>query len=133
MTDQKRPSTADAATRHADDRRRARFADQEIRFGRGGDTHQVAGGDVPALTTQQGMPVSDDQNSLKVGERGPTSLEDQHLREKRSSTSTTSGSPNGWSTPGLRRARLVRELRRPRSSSSVAMRHWPREQAVDQT
>jgi len=60
MTDQERPSTADAATRHADDRRRARFADQEIRFGRGGDTHQVAGADVPALPTQQGMPVSDE-------------------------------------------------------------------------
>ena len=27
-------------------------------------------------------PVSDDQNSLKVGPRGPTTLEDFHLREK---------------------------------------------------
>jgi catalase len=37
---------------------------------------------VPILTTQQGTPVSDDQNSLKVGSRGPTTLEDFHLREK---------------------------------------------------
>jgi catalase len=48
----------------------------------GGETHQTAGGDVPVLTTQQGTPVSDDQNSLKVGARGPTTLEDFHLREK---------------------------------------------------
>ena len=34
------------------------------------------------LTTQQGIPVSDDQNSLKIGARGPTALEDFHLREK---------------------------------------------------
>src|ERR1700683_362944 len=50
--------------------------------GKGGEFHQTAGGDVPVLTTQQGTPVSDDQNSLKVGPRGPTTLEDFHLREK---------------------------------------------------
>jgi catalase len=50
--------------------------------GTGGETHQTAGRDVPVLTTQQGTPVSDDQNSLKVGVRGPTTLEDFHLREK---------------------------------------------------
>jgi catalase len=43
---------------------------------------QTAGADVPILTTQQGTPVSDDQNSLKVGPRGPTTLEDFRLREK---------------------------------------------------
>jgi catalase len=42
----------------------------------------VAGGDVPVLTTQQGIPVSDDQNSLRIGARGPTALEDFHFREK---------------------------------------------------
>ena len=47
---------------------------------KGGETHQIAG-DI-TLTTQQGVPVSDDQNSLKVGSRGPTTLEDFHLREK---------------------------------------------------
>ena len=36
----------------------------------------------PVLTTQQGIPVADDQNSLKVGARGPTALEDFHFREK---------------------------------------------------
>jgi len=50
--------------------------------GKGGELHQAAGGEVPVLTTQQGTPVSDDQNSLKVGPRGPTTLEDFHLREK---------------------------------------------------
>jgi len=34
------------------------------------------------LTTNHGVPVNDDQNSLKAGERGPTLLEDFHLREK---------------------------------------------------
>lgn len=50
--------------------------------GVGGETHQTAGGEVPVLTTQQGVPVADDQNSLRVGPRGPTALEDFHLREK---------------------------------------------------
>ena len=34
------------------------------------------------LTTNVGQPVSDDQNSLKAGSRGPTLLEDYVLREK---------------------------------------------------
>ncbi|MBV1690331.1 catalase [Novosphingobium sp. G106] len=48
----------------------------------GGETHQIAGGEVAVLTTQQGIPVADDQNSLKQGARGPTLLEDFHFREK---------------------------------------------------
>jgi catalase len=48
----------------------------------GGETHQKAGGNVPELTTQQGIPVSDDQNTLRIGARGPASLEDFHFREK---------------------------------------------------
>lgn len=48
----------------------------------GGDTHQVAGGDVEPLTTEQGIPVADDQNSLRQGARGPTLLEDAHFRGK---------------------------------------------------
>ncbi|WFD00408.1 hypothetical protein MYAM1_003157 [Malassezia yamatoensis] len=49
-------------------------------YGRGGEMHQVKG---PAqLTTNQGIPVSDNQNSLKSGSRGPTLLEDFVLREK---------------------------------------------------
>ncbi|MEW6066812.1 MAG: catalase [Nitrospirota bacterium] len=34
------------------------------------------------LTTNQGVPVADNQNSLTVGERGPTLLQDVHLIEK---------------------------------------------------
>ncbi len=48
----------------------------------GGETHQVAEGDVATLTTQHGAPIADDQNSLKQGARGPTLIEDFHFREK---------------------------------------------------
>ena len=72
------------------------MADQNETFeterGQGGETHQqLAGdasngsgrtGDEPRLTTNQGIPVSDNQNSLKSGTRGPTLLEDFVLREK---------------------------------------------------
>src|SRR6187431_2358142 len=34
------------------------------------------------LTTNQGLKINDDQNSLKSGERGATLLEDFQLREK---------------------------------------------------
>jgi catalase len=34
------------------------------------------------LTTNQGLPLENDQDSLKASERGPTLLEDFHLREK---------------------------------------------------
>ena len=34
------------------------------------------------MTTNQGQPVSTDQNSLRAGHRGPTLMEDQVLREK---------------------------------------------------
>ncbi len=50
--------------------------------GNGGETHQIAGGDVALLTTAHGVPVADDQNSLKQGSRGPTLVEDFHFREK---------------------------------------------------
>ena len=33
------------------------------------------------LTTNQGVPISDNQNSLTVGERGPALLQDVHHRE----------------------------------------------------
>jgi catalase len=48
----------------------------------GGETHQRAGSGRPPLTTQQGVVVSDDQNTLTAGERGPDLLEDFHFREK---------------------------------------------------
>jgi len=48
----------------------------------GGETHQQAQNSGPALSTNQGVPISDNQNSLKAGGRGPTLLEDFILREK---------------------------------------------------
>ncbi|MDQ3049869.1 MAG: catalase [Bacteroidota bacterium] len=39
-------------------------------------------GDGQFLTTNQGLPINDNQNSLKAGERGPSLLEDFILREK---------------------------------------------------
>jgi len=50
--------------------------------GTGDELHQTAGGDVATLTTQQGIPVADDQNTLRQGARGPALLEDFHFREK---------------------------------------------------
>lgn len=51
----------------------------EIPQGSGGETQQREG---PPLTTNHGVPVSDNQNSLRAGARGPTLLEDFVLREK---------------------------------------------------
>ena len=52
------------------------------RLAAGGEMHQVAGGMHPALTTNQGVALSDNQNSLRANPRGPTLLEDFILREK---------------------------------------------------
>src|SRR5690554_6108934 len=48
----------------------------------GGDTHQTADNDSNTLTTAQGVPIADNQNSLRYGARGPALMEDFHLREK---------------------------------------------------
>ena len=50
--------------------------------GSGGELHQIAGGKHPELTTNQGVALSDNQNSLKAHPRGPALLEDFILREK---------------------------------------------------
>jgi catalase len=50
--------------------------------GAGDELHQVAADGQPVLTTNHGMPISDDHNSLKAGARGPVLLEDFILREK---------------------------------------------------
>ncbi len=47
--------------------------------GAGGELHQRAS---EPLTTNHGVPLSDNQNSLRSGDRGPTLLEDFALREK---------------------------------------------------
>jgi catalase len=48
----------------------------------GGETHQRPESAEAFLSTNQGLPISDNQNSLKAGKRGPTLLEDFILREK---------------------------------------------------
>jgi catalase len=50
--------------------------------GEGGETHQTTTTAAQTLTTQQGVAIADDQNSLRAGHRGPTLLEDFILREK---------------------------------------------------
>ncbi|MDH4992387.1 catalase [Aquamicrobium lusatiense] len=73
MTASKSPSAA---------RKPHSIHDQNLVAGQGGDLHLFADGDMPALTTAQGGPVSDDLNTLKVGSRGPALIEDFHFREK---------------------------------------------------
>src|SRR5712672_3564151 len=68
--------------RGTSDRQAVDYGDERAERGRGGETHQIAAGGTPRLTTQQGAPVADDQNTLRVGMRGPGALEDFHLREK---------------------------------------------------
>lgn len=67
---------------HGNGRKNMRYADQDVMISTGGEVHQTARGETPVLTTQQGIPIADDQNSLKIGSRGPTALEDFHFREK---------------------------------------------------
>src|ERR1700754_3966335 len=50
--------------------------------GNGGELHQEATGLHPQMTNQTGAVVSDDENSLKGGSRGPSLLEDMMLLEK---------------------------------------------------
>jgi len=45
------------------------------------EAFRVSDKDQP-LTTNQGLKISEDEHSLKAGERGPTLLEDFHFREK---------------------------------------------------
>lgn len=54
----------------------------ETNTGSGGETHQTSGADQAMLTTNHGVLISDNQNSLKSGARGPILLEDFALREK---------------------------------------------------
>ena len=54
----------------------------KTKIGDGGELHQTAAEAEARITTNHGVPVSDNQNSLKAGGRGPTLLEDFVLREK---------------------------------------------------
>ena len=49
--------------------------------GQGDELHQQVSGDL-RMTTRHGVPISDDQNSLRAGDRGPTLMEDFAFREK---------------------------------------------------
>jgi catalase len=61
---------------------KATIHDQSLARGNGGELHQVAEGQTPVLTTAHGTPISDDQNSLRYGQKGPSLIEDFHFREK---------------------------------------------------
>ena len=54
----------------------------DLNLDKGGAPRQSADKNHDTMTTEQGMPVSDDQNSLKAHDRGPTLLEDQVMRGK---------------------------------------------------
>ncbi|EHH67814.1 catalase [Gluconobacter morbifer] len=69
-------------TDSSDKRTTVTINDQTVERGPQGATHQVAGSDTPTMTTQQGVAVADDQNTLKAGARGAALLEDFHFREK---------------------------------------------------
>lgn len=60
----------------------AQIHDQKLVRGNGGELHQIAEGETSVLTTAQGGPIADDQNSLRVGARGPLVVDDFHFREK---------------------------------------------------
>ncbi|WP_426016038.1 catalase [Brevundimonas sp. DWR2-3-1b1] len=51
-------------------------------LGNAGELHQTAATPQTRITTNHGVPISDNQNSLKAGPRGSTLLEDFILREK---------------------------------------------------
>jgi len=83
MAARKAPATpaAKPAKPSANASSRAADATSEER-GNGDELHQLADGAHPPLTTNQGLQISDNQNSLRDTPRGPTLLEDFILREK---------------------------------------------------
>src|SRR5262245_21683980 len=56
--------------------------EQSSRTGSGDELHQQPTNGGALLTTNQGVVIADNQNSLKAAPRGPTLLEDFILREK---------------------------------------------------
>ena len=83
-----------------------------VPLGEGGELHQQADGIETTLTTNQGVPISDNQNSLKAGPRGPMLLRGLSSCARRSCISTTSASLSASFTPAAR----------PRMDSSSASR-----------
>ena len=72
------------STRHAEQHKQKTdsTARADLQPSAGGELHQIAGGEHPPLTTNQGLALADNQNSLRANPRGPTLLEDFILREK---------------------------------------------------
>lgn len=58
------------------------YSDQVVTVGKGAETHQLNQKESLVLTTQHGMPIADDQNSLKISAQGPTLIEDMVFRDK---------------------------------------------------
>jgi catalase len=54
----------------------------EIKLGKGGEPRQQTTDPDKTMTSAQGTPMADDQNSLTAGPRGPGLLEDHLMREK---------------------------------------------------
>src|ERR1035437_7555062 len=75
----KTTTTSKSKTRQ---RATASATNEESQLAAGGERHQIAGGEHPTLTTNQGLAISDNQNSLMSHPRGPTLMEDFILREK---------------------------------------------------
>ena len=54
----------------------------DYEVGNAGELHQIAGGTHPAMSGQTGTVISDDENQLRGGERGPSLLEDWNYLTK---------------------------------------------------
>ncbi len=50
------------------------------------NSHVTNHGQEKTLTTDQGIPVADNQDSLTAGQRGPALVQDVHLIEKQEMT-----------------------------------------------
>lgn len=75
----KRPTTA---TGKQTGKERKRTHHGSVPRGPGGEARIKADGRAPGLTTAQGIPIENNQSSLRPFDRGPTLLEDFILREK---------------------------------------------------
>ncbi len=81
MATNKTPGKSPASVKSTTSSNGKTSAARETR-GNADELHQLAGGAHPPLTTNQGVVISDNQNSLRSTPRGPTLLEDFVLREK---------------------------------------------------
>lgn len=87
---QKATKTPKAAAKSSKASASSESIDVRNRIGSGGELHQLVAGPkstatsagCPFMTTNHGAPISDNQNSLRAGTRGPTLLQDFILTEK---------------------------------------------------